>query len=398
MRWFLFGLMLTAGCSSADANGQDAGGDVVTTNDAAGGNDAIADSGPISDAGTNPLGLSCSATKQSITPSACPAPSGASGQVSFCFRAQWPGVTSVDVIGGFGQSGDWSTPFVSLKNDGTGTFTGTASLPNGSYPYLFRATGSADGIFKTSAVLLDQEATQFEPPPPASPLQRSVPVVTVPQSPSAPTLHHLRGVVVYEGAPQPCFPLQIDVGELYKDGGSLVLSEQGPANYAQSAADGTFDFPVASAQVEAIVRYPFTLGGFDAGYPDPSTSATIGYARTSTKALDVGDVTLDPVELSYPKADYAAMSPTSGKGVLPETFQFTVVPGSTGVSVAVISTNIAGNDPAFWGPSSMATSYTWDGAFGGNGGNVVAGKTYYWGTWQKRGIWSEESLLFPIVF
>jgi hypothetical protein len=24
--------------------------------------------------------------------------------------------------------------------------------------------------------------------------------------------------------------------------------------------------------------------------------------------------------------------------------------------------------------------------------------TYYWGSWQKRGSWTSESLLFPIVF
>lgn len=394
--FFLFSLVML-GCSGGDGvSAQDAASDVVTGSDGGGGTDAIADGGATSDAAPNPLGLSCATTKQTIAPSACPAPSGASGQASFCFRAQWAGVTSVDVVGGFGQSGDWTTPFVSLKNDGTGTFTGTASIPNGSYPYLFKVTGASDGLFKNSTFMLDQEANAFEPPPPQAPMQRSVPVVTVPQVAS--TLHHLRGQVVYDGAPQPCFPLQIDVGELYKDGGSLVLSEQGQANYAESAADGTFDFPVASAQVMAVVRYPFSLNGSDAGYPDPSNTPTIGYARTSTKSLDTTDVTLDPVEVSYPHADYAAMSPTNGKGTLPETFQFTIVPGSSAVSVAVISTNIAGNDPAFWGPSGSATSYTWDGAFGGNGGSVVPGKTYYWGTWQKRGIWNEESLLFPIVF
>jgi len=85
------------------------------------------------------------------------------------------------------------------------------------------------------------------------------------------------------------------------------------------------------------------------------------------------------------------------------TFVFTLIPGSVSGTPAVISTNIAGNDPAFWLPFTTKTSVVWDGAFGGNAGNVVLGTKYWWGSWQKRQTgtgtaWSAESLLFPITF
>jgi hypothetical protein len=388
-------------CSSSGGDGEpDAQTDANGGSDSS--SDVISSDGGASDAATNPMGLSCATTTQTIAPSACPAPSGAANQVSFCFRAQFAGATSVDVYGGFGQAMDWKSPFVTLKGDGTGTFTGATSLANGSYPYLFKVTGASDGLFKNATWFLDQESSQFMPPPTGSPLQRSVPVVTVPQG-APPALHHLRGKVVYGGAPQPCFPLQIDVGELYKDGGSLVLSEQGPANMAESAADGTFDFPVASAEVMTIVRYPFFLSGLDAGYPDPMTTPSIGYARVSTAALGGSDVTLDPAEVSYPHGDYAAMAPANGNATLPTTFTYSVLPQSSSASFAVIGTNIAGNDPLYWSAYG-STSMTWDGGLNGTQGSVKLGTQYWWGTWQKRSVvdagtsWSEESLLFPITF
>jgi hypothetical protein len=387
-------------CSSNPGEGSDGGGDV--SNDiVTSGDTGSSDGGSITDGATNPMAFTCAVSKSQVSPNPCPAPAGGSGKVSFCFRAQWAGVTSVDVIGGFGQSGDWSAAFLTLTNDGTGTFSGTTSLVDGSYSYLFRVVGSTDHIFTNTAYLLDQEATQFAHLPAAAPIQRSGPIVTVPQSTTLPTLHHMRGKVVYNGEPQPCFTVWADVGELYKDGGS-VLSEQSTANYMESGPDGTFDFPIASGPVMAVVRYPFMLSGLDAGYPsDPSQIAAIGYGRTGTN-LATSDVTLDPIEVSYPAGDYAKMVPTGGTASLPVTFDYSVVPASVSASVAVIGTNIAGNDPLYWSAFGTSTSLTWDGGFGM--GSATLGTKYWWGTWQKRTLsdagtdWSEESLLYPITF
>jgi len=107
--------------------------------------------------------------------------------------------------------------------------------------------------------------------------------------------------------------------------------------------------------------------------------------------------------VSYPLADYAKMAPTNGTATLPVTFTYTLASGSIGATPAVIATNIAGNDPAWWLKPSMATSQSWNGVFGGKGGKAVLGTKYWWGVWQDRQngsgtLWNEESLLFPITF
>ena len=379
------------GCSSDDSSQTDAqadspqNGDVITTNDAA----------PPSDA-SSPLTLSCSAP---ASPSACPAPSGAAGEASFCFRAQWAGITAVEVyVGTTGQTTDWNAPLLSLTNDGTGRFSGTTALANGSYPYVFRVHGSVDGLVRDGTYLLDQENNQFSPPVNGAPIQRSLSLVTVPQSTTPPALRHFRGTVQYAGAPQSCFSAALEVGELTKDGGG-VLGEHSTANFTETAADGTFDFPVADGPVMAIVRYPFGLVA-DGGYPDPLATPSVGYARTSTE-VSGADLTLDPVDVSYPAADYVAMSPT-GAAALPVTFEYTLVPSSTSAYASITSTNIAGNDPAWTSTPGTSTSAQWTGYFNDDAGAAL-GTTYWWGTWQRRSPadasapWNEESLLFPIT-
>jgi hypothetical protein len=306
-------------------------------------------------------------------------------------------VTSVEVYGGFGKGTDWTMPFLTLTNDGTGTFTGSATLANGSYPYIFRTHGGVDGLVRTGSYFNDQENAQFAPAPAASPFHRSVSVVTVPQA--APALVHLRGSVVYQGLPESCFSVDLEAGEMIDAG--HVVSEHGTANDAESRADGTFDFPVAAnAPYQVIVRFPFLLAAPDGGYPDVFTTPSVGITRTGLTAGSA-DVVLPAADIVYPLADYQAMSPTGGSATLPVTFDFTVLHGSAGAQASVIGTNIAGNDPAYASGYSMATSVLWDGGFGGNGGSAQLGKTYYWGAWQERkldgGTWTEESLLFPIV-
>lgn len=366
------------------------GGDHAATN-ADGGGDASADA-PADSSHVSPLALSCAATATAtFAPNPCPAPSGASGHADFCFRPQWPGVTSVAVFGGFGQAGDWKDPLVTLTDDGTGTFTGSATIANGSYPYLFQVHGSADYLVKDGQWLLDQTNASFVPAPADAPIQRSVSQLVVPQPP--PALHHLSGVVQYGAAVQPCYSVALEIGELRS--GSKVVSEHYTANFAESAADGSFDFVVADGEVMAIVRYPFDLAGAHAPYPDPAATPALGYART-TLDMAGADQTLAPLDVTYSAADYAALSPTTGTATLPVTFTLTVLPTAQTASVAVIATNIAGNDPAFESSASMDTSVVWDGTFG-NGKQAQTGTTYYWGTWQQNATWHAESLLFPIT-
>ena len=418
-----------AGCSSSNANTLSAApGDAGSTRDAQGGsdapstdattdgflgdssssdvavtdaaNDAATDSAVPSDAHAGALAFSCFATTAVPAPNPCPASSGQAGQASFCYRPQWAGVTGVDVYGGFGKATDWTAPFVTLNNDGSGMFTATTALANGSYPYVFETHGSADNLVKDRHPFLDQYNPRFVPAPAGAPDQRSVSQITVPQV-GAPVVH-IKGSVLFEGQPQPCYSIDLEAGENIVNG--KVVSEHDTANFTESAMDGTFDFAVAVGVPYGItIRYPFTLSA-DAGYPDPSATPSVGIARASV--TPPADVALDPVDVLYPIADYAAMSPTGGSATLPVMVTFTVIPGSSVAYMSVTSTNIAGNDPAYASAPGTATSVTWDGVFSGTkDASVVPGTEYYWGAWQRRDQavdggtqWVEEGLLFPIKF
>ena len=160
MRWLAI-LVFVFGCGNDHAASIDAAG-------GGGGGGGTADAP--ADAAQSPLAFSCAVTNGStFAPNPCPAPSGTSGEADFCFRPQWPGVTSVDVYGGFGQATDWTQPFVSLANDGSGTYTGTATVANGSYPYVFRVHGTYDNLVRDGQYLLDQNNASFVPAPAQAP-------------------------------------------------------------------------------------------------------------------------------------------------------------------------------------------------------------------------------------
>jgi hypothetical protein len=388
MRWLAI-FLFVLGCgndhaaSSIDAAGGGGGG---------GTGDAPADAAP------SPLAFTCAVTTgNTFAPNPCPAPSGTSGEADFCLRPQWPGVTSVDVYGGFGQATDWTQPFVSLTNDGSGTYTGTATVANGSYPYVFRVHGTYDNLVRDGQYLLDQANPSYVPAPALAPggggtIPRAVSQVTVPQSTTI-AVHHFTGHVMYGAIAQPCFPINLEVGELRN--GSKVVAEHNTANYVESGTDGSFDFDVADGEVIAIVRYPFFLSGLQAPYPDPTNTPSLGYART-TQQIAGADLALDTLDITYSETDYSAMSPTSGTGSLPVTFTLSVLPTAQTATIAVITTNVAGNDPAYESTPSTNTSVPWTGSLGGNK-QAVTGTTYYWGTWQQGATWNAESLLFPIT-
>ena len=341
--------------------------------------------------GANPLGLSCAVTTTAFAPAECPPPSGASGQATFCYRPQWPGVTSVEVLGGFGKTTDWTAPLVTLAAQGDGTWSATVPLTGGPYPYIFRVQGATD-ISRAVQFAIDQLNPSFVPAPAASPYKRSVSQLTLPQV--AAPIHHLTGSVVQSGAAQPCFVAMIDVGELRKTGGA-VLSEHGTANFVEIGPDGTFDVPVADGPVLVDVRYPF---GLTTTYPDPMTTASIGDARTGA-TISGADVALEPTDVTYPTSGYAGMTPVGGTTApVPISFAWTLAPNASGSYMSVTGTNIAGNDPLYTsGTFGAATTQTWDGSINSAPGAMAkSGTTYYWATWQKRGMWVSESLELPI--
>ncbi len=339
----------------------------------------------------NPLALTCAVTTSPFAPASCPAPAGTAGNATFCYRPQWPGVTAVDVRGGFGSADDWTTPLASLADQGDGTWAVTVSLTGGPYPYVFHVEGSTDGVIPSGgAFVLDQTNPSFVPAPPQAPNDRSVSELTLPQVPA--TIYHLHGSVALNAMPQPCFVASIGIGELLKPGGG-VLSEHGVANFVEIGADGTFDVPLANGPALVNVTYPF---GLTSAYPDPLTTPSIGNARTSTTIADA-DVTLEATDVTYATAAYQAMSPVSGTSQSPPiAFSWSPIAGASGSYMSITATDIAGNDPAYTsGASGSATTATWDGKF--NNGVAAGSGTYYWATWQQRGIWADEGLELPIA-
>jgi hypothetical protein len=369
--------------------------------DAAGG-DAGRDAPVDASTGVTPLAFSCYATSgQSFSPNPCPAPTGNAGSADFCYRPQWPGVTAVDVYVGLGKATDWTTPVATLVSDGTGTFTATAAIPNGQYPYLFKVTGSEDNILHGTDYVLDQYNPDFVPSPvgspgnpQGSPIPRTISQLTVPQ-PTTQTTHHITGQVSYGTAPQPCFIVSAEIGELLNQSGGAT-AEHWPGNYIEVGPDGTFDLPIADGTlVQLDITYPFFLTGLTAKYPAPSSTPSIGVARGGFFKTAGADLPLDPVDVTYSASDYAAMMPTSGTQTVPTSFVFTLLPTAQTANIAVISTDIAGNDPAFASKPSTMVTYSWNGLLG-NG--MTASGNYYWGTWQQSKTWNSESLLFEITY
>ncbi len=388
--------LLPALCAFAFGCGGSHLGAGIDSNSGDGGHDGVVDH----DAAVfSPLISSCAVTTTTFAPTACPAPTSAHGQADFCFRPQWQGVTAVDLYGQFSPGDDWLTPRASLTDDGTGTFIvkGVTVPDGGPYPYLFKVTGDTDNV-AGDMWFEDQTNPAFLGKTPGAPIARSISSLTVPQ-PAAATLHHLTGKVTYGAIAQPCFGVGILVGERLS--GNTVLSEQSTANYAETDADGNFDFAIADGQVQTAVRYPFFLAGANAPYPDPMTTPSIGIAR-QTIQLAGADMALDPLDVTFKESDYAAMAPTNGTAPLPTpdaplTFTIPLIAGAQTATVAVIGNDVAGDDAKYQSKPTTQTSVMWDGSMGMSG--VAQTDTpYFWGTWQQFATWNAQSLLFPIEF
>jgi hypothetical protein len=401
--------LLLAGCSKHMAPPVDADVGAPLLDAGADGSVEMVDAQMLRDAGppdsSTALALTCSEITSPPNPGPCPALSGAAGKASFCFRAGWVGATSVDVYGGFGQATDWKMPFLSLMNDGTGTFTGTANVPNGNYPYMFRVKGSTDAIMAYDVAVKDLNKGQWMtditnpssvPAPIGAPvyiagaaMQKVVSSVTVPQV--AAPVHEIKGVLTFRGVPQPCYTVQVRTG-------APRAYYSSASNFSETGADGTFHFFAADGAAFITVQYPF----FGGPYPDLSTTPVIGWGQTGA-TIAGADLTLDPLDIFV---DYSAFSPPthSMSVALPVTFTYSLLPNAKNAALGVNIASDPGGDPLVkYGPYSTATSFTFDGA--GTYGPVTAGKQYYWSLWQNLKpaqaggtTWSEQSLNLPITF
>jgi hypothetical protein len=326
------------------------------------------------------------------------------------YRPSWSGVKRVAVFGAFGQATDWMMPFATLTDDGSGSYTATVTLPQGTYPYLFRITGDSDGANPMRAVhtALDPQNPTVAVCPAGSPSYMANPnnpcsMLSVPAV-AASALYHVRGSVHYDAAPI---------------GGYLVVIERvemGLHHYfvdrTDAKADGSVDFMVAPGKYRFQVLHPSFYMKNDA-QRDPLM--LIAARRAISGAVTVGSADVDvapPAQVAM--HSYSMMMPTSGMNLsLPITLTWAKEMGASASHAAVYSVTST-STPVIGDPwytsrsSSVAVSVSWDGTFNtmqAKSSSVTAGRVYYWGTSENgprpaagEVSWTQESMVFPFSF
>ena len=323
--------------------------------------------------------------------------------VMFSYHPQWSGVTAVTVIGAFGRSDDWTMPFATLTNDGTGTFTAMATVPPGDHMYLFKVTGDEATATPTtySRYAIDPTNAATSACPMASPsFTAAAPnpcsVISVPLAAST-AMHHVRGTVVYDGSAIADYLVLIEREEM--------SSHHFFANRVTTGTDGTFDLAVTDGHYRIQVLHPTFLRETDM----VRSPATLLAARRSisTAFAVSADVSLDRVELAY--HGYDQLSPPGTATVTaPVHFVWTIVAGATTARAAVYGPGASIGDPWWASPYGTATTIDWDGTFTtamARQPMAMTGMHYWWGTWQQTpasmtgGVaWARESMVLPLDF
>ncbi|MGH7281266.1 MAG: hypothetical protein ACRELY_07075 [Polyangiaceae bacterium] len=331
--------------------------------------------------------------------------SGSSGDAgnttTFSYHPQWPGVTEVDVIGAFGTSDDWDpkAPFLKLTNDGSGNYTGGASLAAGSYLFLFHVIGDSaqsDPAFDRYAIdPLDPDVEacpsdaptggRSDPPNPCS-------QVTVGTPAAAPI--HLRGTLTVDGATA--------VGWL------AVVARQDNGthhffvNRMTIGGDGKYDLIASAGRYKIEVDLPDSLTVNDIDR-DPLALNTVRGAKSGPMQLTTDDVDMETPDLAY--HDYGSFAPSDGNGgTLPTMFTFVKgraasldVYGGKGDG-GVVETG----DPWFESDATNKGKFTFDGNFSkGDTDAAVPGTRYMWGTEEPYDAsvpWTVQSLVFPVTW
>jgi hypothetical protein len=350
----------------------------------------------------------CSSSSHDTTPDAgapppdasAPSPD-ASTQYTFSYTPSWSGVTSVEVIGDFGQTGDWTTPFVTLTANGD-TFTGSATLTPGAHMYLFHVVGDADAgaaATKFSRYVFDPASPMFMVCPQASPTYSTeMNPCSVAQLGSAPvTQQHVTGKVVLDGA--------AIAGYL------VVLEREEPGSHhffvdrSTTAADGTYSFSAAPGNYRIQVQYPDIESSTDAAV-DPAKMTTLRRSISTAFAVSA-DVTMADAELAF--HDYAKLEPrTTAK--LPTTFTLETATPSPKLDIYGTANHGAGDsigDPWYASAAVTTGSAAFDGTFTTKQANetaVAIGERYFWGIERvtaadSAGVkWTQQSLVFPITW
>lgn len=375
-----------AGCSTgspASPTTQDAGGDVSTSNDGGGG-----DSGTATDSGTSPTDA------------------GAPVSVTFAYTPQWPGVTKVEVVGGFGQSTDWSKTASLLTLTASGnTYSGTAMLPPGQYLYLFRVTGDASAATPATyqRYAVDPLQPGFASCPAASPTYSKIDdnpcsqvTVTSAGTGTPATPVHVTGSVTVAGAPAQSWMVVIEREE--------PTSHHYFANRVTVGSAGTFDLVASAGNYRLQVQYPSLLSATDLER-DPASLGALRRAISASFLLGTTPLTVPTPDLGFDQ--YALFAPSGDAGSLPTSFTFETGearldvyggPGDGGVETI--------GDPWFTSDETTDGGAVFGGTFDtaqATQDAAAAGTRYMWGTEQAFGAdasvaWTNQSMVLPIVW
>ena len=335
-------------------------------------------------------------------------PDAAASTVTFRYTPGWDGVQSVEVIGGFGQSTDWTAPLVTLAPSGA-TFTGTATLPPGSYLYVFHIVGDAAAGTKAataSRYAIDPAATVFAACPMQSPtFSANEPnpcgQITLPVGPP-PAMYHVHGSVTVNGAAAAGYLVVLERDE--------ASSHHFFVDRVTTGADGAYDLTAAAGQYRVQVQHP----EFESKTDSQLTPAALNIVRRSisTPFTLTADMTVPAAEVAF--ADYARFAPVTTapppSATAPTAFTFGTT-GGMATRLDVYGTANAGKgneigDPWFASTPTATGTASFDGTFTTQQKGeptVVTGERYFWGVEQTvpkaSGVgWTRQSLVFPLTW
>lgn len=320
----------------------------------------------------------------------------------FRYRPSWAGVTQVTVLGGFGMASDWmpSAPLAKLADDGTGTFTGSAELPNGQYLYVFHVVGDAQAAAPATSAryVVDPGNADVAVCPMASPTFTTAAPnpcsqLTVPQ-PAAAATHHAKAMITAGGQPAAGYLVVLEREESMQHHFFVDRATLGP--------DGAFDMTAAPGHYRVQVQHPTLMTVTDAKR-DPVKLGAL--RRAISAAFDLSaDVTITVPDMAY--SEYGAFAPT-GAQTLPTHFTFGKNGGAP-THLDVYSASAAGDigDPWFASPTAVTTGAAdFTGSFDTKQAMdpmAKPGVTYWWGTEQSSTLggvtWTLQSMVFPITW
>ncbi|HEY1549872.1 MAG TPA: carboxypeptidase-like regulatory domain-containing protein [Kofleriaceae bacterium] len=327
--------------------------------------------------------------------------------VAFMYKPAWTGVQSVDVIGGFGMGSgvDWVTPIATLTEGSDGSFTGSAMVPAGTYPFLFHVVGdnaAGSGSATYSRYALDETVAEFEQCP-DGPTAGNDPnpcsLVTVPQD-NPETMYAVKGTVTLGGSDAAKYLVVLERDE--------PSSHHFFVNRLGTGANGTYTFRVAAGTYRVQVQWAGYESTKDSAV-NPAKQDTV--RRTISSAFAVAATTqVSNADVMPP--DYSTFGPSGSASPLPTTFTF---PAVAATHLDVYGPGAEIGDPWYAGSATATGSAAFDGTFNtaqAGSDTVDKSDTYSWGIeWAQTDIvtgsgggsgsdngakWTAQSLVYPV--